>query len=135
VPQPTTLPRAPHIRSIRNNKDDSAFAQHILNTGHLYGPMEQIMEIVERARKGRIMNIKENFYIYLFNYINKLIQEQKQIKAGDRQNSLFDLVVKHNLPQQLHHYMLGYKYAHMVRDGQYSHKQYGIASNMAVRWV
>jgi hypothetical protein len=51
-----------HIRSIRNN-NDLAFAQHILNTGHLYEPMEQIMEMVERARKGRIMNIKENFYI------------------------------------------------------------------------
>jgi hypothetical protein len=51
--------------------------------------MEQIMEMVERARKGKIMNIKENFYICLFNYANNLIQEQKQIKAGDRLNSLF----------------------------------------------
>jgi hypothetical protein len=43
--------------------------------------MEQIMEMVEKARKGKI-NIKENSYIYLFNYANNLIQEQKQIKAG-----------------------------------------------------
>jgi hypothetical protein len=53
-----------HLRSIKNNKDDSAFAQHTLNTGHQYGPMEQIMEMLEGARKGRMMNIKENFYIY-----------------------------------------------------------------------
>jgi ferritin-like metal-binding protein YciE len=86
------------IRSIRNNKEDSAFAQHILNTGHQNGPMEQIMEMTERARKGRTMNIKENFYIYLFNHVNKLIEEQKHTKEVDRQNSLFDLVVKHNLP-------------------------------------
>jgi hypothetical protein len=61
-----------HIRSIQNNKEDSAFAQHVLNTGQ-YGPMEQIVEMIERARKGRTMNIKENFHIYLFNHANKLI--------------------------------------------------------------
>jgi hypothetical protein len=44
------------------------------------------------------MNIKENFHVYLFNHVNKLIQEQKHTKEGDRQNSLFDLVVKHKLP-------------------------------------
>jgi hypothetical protein len=65
--------------------------------------MEQIMEMAEGARKGKIMNIKKNFYIYLFNYPNKLIQEQKQIKAGDRLNSLFDLVVKYNPTQRLNH--------------------------------
>jgi uroporphyrinogen-III decarboxylase len=35
----------------KNNKDELAFAQHILNTGHQYGPMEQIMEMVEGAKK------------------------------------------------------------------------------------
>jgi ferritin-like metal-binding protein YciE len=59
-----------HLRRIKNNKDNSAFAQHILNTGHQYGPMEQIMEMIEGASKGRTMNIKENFYIYQFNHIN-----------------------------------------------------------------
>jgi hypothetical protein len=71
--------------------------------GHQYGPMEQIMEMMEGARKGRTMNMKENFYIYLFNYINKLIQEQKHTKESDHQNSLFDIVVKLNLPQHLRH--------------------------------
>jgi hypothetical protein len=28
-----------------------------------YGPMEQIMELIEYARKGNIINIKENYYI------------------------------------------------------------------------
>jgi hypothetical protein len=39
-----------HLRNIKN-KDESAFAQHILNTGHQYGPMEQIMEMVEGPKK------------------------------------------------------------------------------------
>jgi hypothetical protein len=46
------------------------------------------------ARKGRTMNTKENFYIYQFNHISKLIQEQKHTKEGDHQNSLFDIAVK-----------------------------------------
>jgi hypothetical protein len=86
-----------HLRSIKNNKDDSAFAQHILNMGHQYGPMEQFMEMIEGTRKGRTMNIKENFYIYQFNHVSKFIQEQKHTKEGDHQNSLFDIAVELNL--------------------------------------
>jgi hypothetical protein len=52
-----------HTRNIRFNKDESAFAQHILDQGHQYEPMEQIMELIEYARKCNIMNIKDNDYI------------------------------------------------------------------------
>jgi predicted GNAT family acetyltransferase len=83
-----------HIQSIKYNKEDSAFAQHILNTGHQYGPIEQIMALIEKARKGKLMNTKENFHIYLYNQANALIHEQKQ-NTGDRHNSLYDLVTKH----------------------------------------
>jgi hypothetical protein len=46
--------------------------------GHHYGPMEQIMEMIEYAIKGNIMNIKENNYIYQFKQLNELIQAQKK---------------------------------------------------------
>jgi hypothetical protein len=68
-----------HVRNIRFNKDESAFPQHILGKGHQHGPMEQIMEIIECARKGNIMNTKENYYIYQFKQLNEL-REQKTIK-------------------------------------------------------
>jgi hypothetical protein len=45
-----------HIRSITFNKEESAFAQ---DKGHQYGTMEQIMELINYARKGNIMDIKE----------------------------------------------------------------------------
>jgi negative regulator of genetic competence, sporulation and motility len=57
--------------------------------------MEQIMEMVEGAKKGRMMNIKENYYIYQFNHFNKLIQEQKHTKESHNQNSLFDITVRY----------------------------------------
>jgi hypothetical protein len=39
----------------------------MLGNGHYYGSMWQIMEIIEYARKGYIMNMKENYYIYKLN--------------------------------------------------------------------
>jgi hypothetical protein len=49
-----------HIRNITFNKEESAFAQHILGQSHQYRPMEQIMEMIKYVRKGNIMNIKGN---------------------------------------------------------------------------
>jgi hypothetical protein len=72
-----------------------AFAQHILSKGHQYGPMEQIMEMIEYARKGSIMNIKENCYIYQFKQLNELIEEQESIKENDSQNSIFNIAIRH----------------------------------------
>jgi hypothetical protein len=53
-----------HIRSIKYNKEDSAYATHMLNNAHYYGKMEDV-------RKGRLMNIKENFHIYMHKQQNK----------------------------------------------------------------
>jgi hypothetical protein len=55
-----------HIRNIRFNKEESAFAQHILDKVHQYKATEQIRESIKYARKGNIMNIRENYYIYKF---------------------------------------------------------------------
>jgi hypothetical protein len=69
-----------HIRNIRFNKDESAYAQHILNRRHQYGPIEQEMETVEQARNGGLMNVKENYYIYEFERRKELIEEQQKNK-------------------------------------------------------
>jgi hypothetical protein len=56
--------------------------------------MEQIMEIIEYARKGNIMNIKEHYYIYKFKQLNELTEEQKSIKENNNQNSMFDIMIR-----------------------------------------
>jgi hypothetical protein len=62
----------------------------------LVGPMTVIMERVENAKKkGSIMNIKENFHVYRFNKLNKLIEEQKHTKESDNQYNMFDLIIQH----------------------------------------
>jgi hypothetical protein len=44
--------------------------------------------MIEFARKGNIMNIKENNYIYQFKQRNELMEEQKSIEENDNQNSI-----------------------------------------------
>jgi hypothetical protein len=41
-----------HIRDI-NNKSTSGYIQHILDTGHAYGKMNEIMDIVKVQEKGK----------------------------------------------------------------------------------
>jgi hypothetical protein len=64
--------------------------------------MEQIMELVEHARKASIMDIKEDYYIYKFKKLNKLIEEQKSTKNNNNQNNLFDIVLGHEYTTTVH---------------------------------
>jgi hypothetical protein len=79
-----------HIRNIKLNKDESAFAQHILNKRNQYGPITEIMEMVQQANKGNLMIMKEHFYIYYFN-----IEEQKYTEESDNRNSMSDIIIQH----------------------------------------
>jgi hypothetical protein len=47
-----------HI-SIKFNKEDSGYATHILRKLHCYGKMEEIMDKIDHAIRGCIMNIKK----------------------------------------------------------------------------
>jgi hypothetical protein len=89
-----------HIRNIQLNKDDSDFAQHILNKRHQYGPVTETMETVEQANKGNLMNIKENFFIYYFNKLNKMIEQKHTTKERDNRNSMFDIIIHQYTPIQ-----------------------------------
>jgi hypothetical protein len=63
------------IRSIKYNKDDSAYGTHILYNIHQYGNIEEIMDRKDQEKKGRFMNIMESFYIYKYKCENKLIDK------------------------------------------------------------
>jgi hypothetical protein len=53
------------------------------------------MEMIGYARKGNIMHIKENYYIYQSKQPNELTEEQKSIKDNDNVNSMFVTVTRH----------------------------------------
>jgi hypothetical protein len=48
------------------------------------------MEKIDHARKGRTVDIKENFYIYIYKHYNKLIYEQKA-QVEHHANILYDI--------------------------------------------
>jgi hypothetical protein len=52
------------------------------------------MERIDYSRKGQMMNIKENFYIYLYKHNNTLIDEQK-IDENNHSNILFDIAIQY----------------------------------------
>jgi hypothetical protein len=53
-----------HIHAIRSNKTTSKYAQHILETGHAYGNIEDILNILHFEKKSKKMNSLEQYYIY-----------------------------------------------------------------------
>jgi hypothetical protein len=68
------------------------------------------MEMVEHANKCNLMNIKVNFYMYYFNKLNKLIEEQKYTKESHNRNST---MVQYNISTRPYkrHRASRYKYA------------------------
>jgi hypothetical protein len=77
-----------HTRYIKNNEPKSAYALHILNNQHEYGPMQDTMNLIKSCKKGRHMNITENLYIQLFHREQLLIDEQYVMEI----NPLFQLI-------------------------------------------
>ena len=69
----------------------SKFAQHLLEDGHTFGPLENIMDVVQYARKGKMMDALERFHIY------ELTQRGTQIndKLTVQNNPIFDVIVRH----------------------------------------
>jgi hypothetical protein len=79
-----------HISAIKH-KDTSTYAQHILNTGHTYGSMQDVMEVIQRAKKGRYMNRMEKFHIFCTQKENKRMNEI----LFDPKNPIFETVYNH----------------------------------------
>jgi hypothetical protein len=52
-----------HILAIKNNNGNSGYSNHILNTGHKYGPIAGTMDIVKTHKKGKHMNTLEKYHI------------------------------------------------------------------------
>jgi hypothetical protein len=46
-----------HIHNIRHNSNSTGYSEHILNTGHRYGTMENTMDIIETNKKGQYKHI------------------------------------------------------------------------------
>ena len=68
-----------HIRHVRNNSSQPAYAHHILSNIHNYSPMEKTMTLLQTAMKGKRMITLENSYTQFFHCNNAIIQEQSHV--------------------------------------------------------
>jgi hypothetical protein len=65
-----------HIRYIRNNNPTSAYAAHILQNKHEYGPAESTLKLLKPCKKGKQMDCWESLFINMHHRQNVLIEEQ-----------------------------------------------------------
>jgi hypothetical protein len=80
-----------HIHAIRTNKTTSKYAQHILETGHTYGKIEDILNILHHENKSPLMNTWEQFRIY------RLTKNNIQLNDAYTgiYNPIFDQIITH----------------------------------------
>jgi hypothetical protein len=57
-----------HLGGHTMSQDNYISLSSVIKHEHCYEKMEDIMEKIDHARKGRLMNIKENFHIYTYIY-------------------------------------------------------------------
>ena len=65
-----------HIRYIRNNNPQSAYAQHILQNQHEYSQMNSIMTLLNPLNNPSLLIPYEQYYIQTLYREDKLIPEQ-----------------------------------------------------------
>ena len=76
-----------HIRYVKNNDPQSAFAQHILNNQHEYGTINEIMKLLKPINYTSMLISYEQFFIQSHYQHGQLITEQNPGK----QNPLIQL--------------------------------------------
>jgi hypothetical protein len=78
-----------HIHAIKSNKTTSKYAQHILESGHTYGKIEDTLNILHHENKGSIMDSWEQFHIH------RLTKNNLQLNDAytDTWNPIFDLMI------------------------------------------
>jgi len=80
-----------HYNDFKYANNRSTFSQHVINEGHSLGPMDEIMNVIQYERKGRMLDALEKFYIY------------REIKNGNQindsltvqNNPIYETIVKH----------------------------------------
>jgi hypothetical protein len=65
------------IRYIQTNTPTSAYALHIFNQQHVYGCLDETLQLLKTCDKGNLMNLWKTFYIHQLSHMDKRIPEQQ----------------------------------------------------------
>jgi hypothetical protein len=80
-----------HVSAIKHNKDTSTYAQHILDTGHAHGSIQDVMEVIQVTKKGRYMNSIERFHMFCTQKKNRHMNEV----LFDSKTPIFETIYDH----------------------------------------
>ena len=81
-----------HFRDYKYNTNKSKFAQHLLDNKHSIGPIEDIMKVLYKKNKGKLMDTMERYFIYKETYMNNQINDKNTVKP----NIIFKTLVHEN---------------------------------------
>jgi len=85
--RPITIQHREHLHYIKNKNPTSAYAMHILDNRHEFGPAEETLKLFKPCTKGTRMNCWEALFMHMHYKHNILISEQQ---VTDN-NPLFEL--------------------------------------------
>ena len=81
-----------HYRDYKYANNKSKFAQHVIEEGHAFGPMNDIMDIVHIASKGRMLDTLERFYVYRETKLRTQINDKLTVQS----NPIFKALIQNN---------------------------------------
>jgi hypothetical protein len=89
-----------HYNDYKYANNRFKFAQHIIDEGHSFGPMNDIMGIIHNAKKRWMLDTLEKFYIYRETKRGNQLNDKLTIQS----NPIFEALVQHTSTRrpQLH---------------------------------
>ena len=81
-----------HQNDFRHMYKKSNLAQHLLDEGREFGPVENIMDTIQFAKKERRLDFLERFYIYKVTHKNIQINDKLTVQK----NPIFETLVRHH---------------------------------------
>ena len=84
-----------HFNDFKYGNGCSKFAQNLLQNRHSIGTMEEIMEVLQVAKKRKLMDTLERFHIYKETKLENQINDKNTVT----QNILFDTIIHYLLSQ------------------------------------
>jgi hypothetical protein len=83
-----------HETAFRNNSHTSSFAKHLNEEAHSFGPMNNIMQILQCHRKGAHLNTIERFHIHAEFATNNHLNDNQTVFP----NAISDTLIKTHCP-------------------------------------
>jgi hypothetical protein len=98
-----------HFRDYKYTNNKLKFAQHLLEEGHLFGPIDEIMDTIHLANKGWMLDTLEGFYIYRQTQRNNYINDKLTVRS----NTIFEALVQDD-PHRAHPNAATPSYPHLT---------------------